>query len=127
LLCQLHAARPDRPLPASRGTLYRDFIELLRQRQQAPGHSGVRSQASRSLEPYGNHALARVEHVLDRLPQLIEHLAAKQHAGDTRHAVDILAAQPDAATPSNVPEAAWRNFLEASLRRSGLVSVSAGE
>ncbi|MFD0501884.1 NACHT domain-containing protein [Streptomyces chiangmaiensis] len=123
MLCQLHAAAPHGSLPASRGEIYRDFIALLHERQHA-----------RSLAPdptglgrYGPGALAQAEHTLDHLHDVIAHLAAERHRGRTVSAIQIVEALPQAQRPQRVPVEAWRTFLHASLRGSGLLTDRAGD
>ena len=119
LLCQLHAAAPDQPLPASRGQIYQDFITLLHKRQYAaPRQLG--------LERYGSSATDQADRVLDHLPDLIDQLAAERRAGNTRPAVTIVESQPETARPPRVPPDEWQAFLGTCLRQSGLLTVSAG-
>lgn len=127
ILCQLHAVAPDRPLPASRGQIYSDFISLLYKRQHAVGASGVREQARVTLQRYGDDALARTEGVLDRLPDVIARLAAGRYAGDTRPTMAVVMAQAETSRPPGVPHDEWHAVLKSALQRSGLMTVHAGE
>ncbi|RKN36779.1 NACHT domain-containing protein [Streptomyces hoynatensis] len=112
MLCQLHAADPSRPLPQSRGKLYGDFIGLLHRHQDTPGPAGARQEA---------------QHVLNHLHDLIAHLAAERHNGNNEPALDIVKSHPEAQGPPRIPEDQWREFLSTALRRSGLLTVRAGE
>ena len=123
MLCQLYTNHPGQPLPESRGEIYRDFVDLLYERQQ---DIGLHAQARAALEECGDAALAAAESTLGHLRELIEYLAAEQYAGNTTPAVDLLASQPGAARPEEVPEKKWSTFLEASLRGSGLLTLRDG-
>ncbi|MEV7520037.1 helix-turn-helix domain-containing protein [Streptomyces sp. NPDC091371] len=117
MLCQLHAAAPDRPLPAGRGQVYEEFIDLLTRHQHRAG-------PLRAAEATGE---AAAEAALDRLPDLIARLAAERHAGNERPALDILCEQPEARRPARVHEADWRAFLDTAARRSGLLVARGGD
>ncbi|MET9595642.1 helix-turn-helix domain-containing protein [Streptomyces sp. NPDC006516] len=127
MLCQVHAAAPDTPLPAGRGQIYRDFIDLLHKHQYADGPTGIRTQLCAGLERYGRNAVAKAEHTLDHLQDLIAHLAAERHRGNNSPVVTILESRPEAQRPSRVPADEWLAFLDTSLRRSGLFTIRAGE
>ncbi|WP_189746113.1 NACHT domain-containing protein [Streptomyces nojiriensis] len=114
MLCQLHAAAPEQPLPAGRGQVYRDFIELLHRHQRRAG------------SPH-TLPLAAAEDALDRLPGLIAHLAAERLAGSTTPALDFLCSGLEALRPPRVPEHDWRAFLETAARRSGLLVPRGGD
>ncbi|MGW1626291.1 helix-turn-helix domain-containing protein [Streptomyces sp. NPDC002172] len=127
ILCQLHAVAPDKPLPASRGQIYSDFISLLYKRQHAVGASGVREQARVMLQRYGGNALAYTEGALDRLPEVIARLAAGRYAGDTRPTMAVVMAQAETSCPPGVPHDEWQAVLKSALQRSGLMTMHAGE
>ncbi|MFF0094600.1 NACHT domain-containing protein, partial [Streptomyces canus] len=127
MLCQLHAAAPGQPLPAGRGRIYHDFIDLLHKHQYTSGPTGFRGRAYAGLERYGDRALAQAEQTLDCLHNLIAYLAAERYNGSSSRALDIMESQPQAARPPRVPHDEWRAFLSDCLRRSGLLSVRAGE
>ncbi|MFF2819358.1 helix-turn-helix domain-containing protein, partial [Kitasatospora cineracea] len=122
MLCQLQAAEPHQALPTTRGAVYDRFTHLLHQRQYAPS---TRAVLHAELHNYGPGATARVDDVLDHLPELIGHLAAARLAGDTRPALDILHDHPRALRPARVSEEEWDTFLTTALCRSGLIT-SAG-
>ncbi|MEV5887656.1 NACHT domain-containing protein [Streptomyces sp. NPDC052020] len=127
MLCQLYAARPDEPLPGSRGQLYRRFVELLHERQHTAGLTGIRPQTRAALERYGEGAVTRAHDVLDRLPDLLGQLAVKRSTADDQSALSFLAEQSLAQGPPGVPDNIWKSFLEACLRRSGLLTFRAGD
>jgi uncharacterized protein YjeT (DUF2065 family) len=124
MLCQLYTAHPDRPLQKSRGQIYKDFLELLDERQRA---SALRAQTRAALQECGDDALTAAEKSLTNLQDLIACLAAERRTGNIAPALDILASQPEAARPKRFPEAEWRTFLDEILRSSGLLTVHAGE
>lgn len=103
MLCQLYAARPDEPLPGSRGQLYRKFVELLHERQHTAGLTGIRHQTRAALERYGEGAVARAHDVLDRLPDLLGQLAVKRSTADDQSALSFLAEQSLAQGPQGFP------------------------
>ncbi|MFF5020237.1 helix-turn-helix domain-containing protein [Streptomyces sp. NPDC001165] len=127
MLCQLHAAAPEQPLPTTRGRIYRAFIALLHKRQYAPGPAGIRAQSCAGLERYGPSARDQVGRTLDHLHRLIAHLAAERHGGNTLPALTIVESHPEAQRPARVPADEWRTFLSTCLRRSGLLTTRAGE
>ncbi|MEU9085996.1 helix-turn-helix domain-containing protein [Streptomyces sp. NPDC048357] len=125
MLCQLHVDSPDRELPAGRGQIYRQFTDRLHERQCAAASPDTR-QRHAGLERHGPAVLDRAEHTLERLPELIGLLAAERRRDETVSAVSLLESQPAAQRPATVPPGEWRAFLEASLLRSGLLTVRAG-
>jgi transcriptional regulator with XRE-family HTH domain len=127
MLCQLLAVAPDKSLPSSRGQLYRNFMTLLHDQQHRPSPAGVRAHAYSGLEHYGPSTLATAESTLDHLHDLITHLAAERHSGNTLPAISIIESRPEARRPPRVTPDAWRAFLDAGLRRSGLVTIRAGK
>ncbi|MEU4089254.1 NACHT domain-containing protein [Streptomyces aureus] len=127
MLCQLHAAAPDRPLPKTRGRIYGDFITELHKRQHAPGPGGIRDQTCASLDRYGRNAEAQAGRTLDHLHQLIAHLAAERHSGNTLPAITIVESLPEAKHPTRIPPDEWRTFPGTCLSRSGLLTTRAGE
>ncbi|MGW9299496.1 helix-turn-helix domain-containing protein [Streptomyces cyaneofuscatus] len=121
MLCRLHAAAPDQPLPDSRGQTYRQFVTLLRKQQYAAGLPYAPAALCAGLERYGTTASGRAENVLDHLEDLISYVAAQRLAGDTRPALSILAPLPEIQVPARVPEDDWQAFLHNALCRSGLL------
>lgn len=127
ILCQLHAVAPDKPLPASRGQIYSDFISLLYKRQHTVGVSGFREQARATLHRYGSNALAHTERVLDHLPDVIARLADRRYAGDTRPTMTAVLTQAETSCPPGVPDDEWHAVIGSALQRSGLMTTHAGE
>jgi hypothetical protein len=128
MLCQLFAHNPDRELPASRGAIYRDFKDLLIDRLKAPGASGAYAQAEAAMERYGPQGINRAKHVIDKLPSLVGELAVQRHRGATGSTLGIITALPDAQVSDDIVGAAvWRAYLDATLRRSGLLVPRAGD
>ncbi|MFJ9752366.1 helix-turn-helix domain-containing protein [Streptomyces chartreusis] len=127
ILCQLHAVAPDKPLPASRGQIYSDFISLLYKRQHTVGASGFREQARATLHRYGSNALAHTERVLDHLPEVIARLADGRYAGDTRPTMTAVLSQAETSCPPGIPGDEWHAVIRSALQRSGLMTTYAGE
>ena len=128
MLCQLHAAAPDQPLPAGRGGIYDRFTALLHKRQHTGDASGSPSHLLAGVERYGPAAGAQAEIALDHLQDITGHLAAeRQQAGNTRPAVDIVLSHPHAKRPDRVPADDWIAFLSAALRGSGQLTAQAGD
>ncbi|MFD5476409.1 NACHT domain-containing protein [Streptomyces hawaiiensis] len=125
MLCQLHATHPDSPLPTSRGGVYRAFTDLLHERQHA-GSGGVRTQTRHLFDRYGSTALASAEAVLDRMPALIAQHAARGLVGHWSDPVAAIASDPAVRPAPHVSADVWRAFIEAGLRRSGLMTTRAG-
>ncbi|MER6113570.1 helix-turn-helix domain-containing protein [Streptomyces hirsutus] len=125
MLCQVYAADPGRRLPTGRSGLYERFIDLLYERQHAAGNSGARVQARAALCRYGEEAVSRAEHTLDRLPDMIVEVAADLRRGSRGSVLGLLAGHSDAARPKQVPHEVWEGFLDQSLRRSGLLTPRA--
>lgn len=127
MLCQVYAADPGRRLPTGRSGLYERFIDLLYERQHAAGNSGARVQARAALRRYGQEAVSRAEHTLDRLPDMIVEVAADLRRGSRGSVLGLLAGHPDTARPKLVPHEVWEGFLDQSLRRSGLLTPRSGD
>ncbi|MET8847970.1 HEAT repeat domain-containing protein [Amycolatopsis sp. NPDC004625] len=127
LLCQLHGANPDAPLPASRGEIYRKYVEQLMRRMQSADMSGIQAQVRTSLERYGDEALGEGWRTLERLPELISRSAAELQSGSLVSILDIVSGLPGAACPKRVPATVWREYLQSLLQRSGLVMLRSGE
>jgi hypothetical protein len=128
MLCQLFADNPDRELPGSRGAIYREFRDLLIRHLKAEGLSGAYAQAEAAMDRYGPQARNRAAHVLNQLPVLVGELAVQRHRGVTGRTLGIIAALPDAQVSDDiVPEADWHAYLDATLRRSGLLVPRAGD
>ncbi|MFE7445884.1 helix-turn-helix domain-containing protein [Streptomyces chartreusis] len=127
MLCQLHAAVPDRPLPSNRSQIYRDFIALLHKRQHTLSPAGIQPQQRAGVERYGLDAREGIERVLDHLHDLISRLAAERRSGNTSPALDIVELQPEARCPKRVPPDEWRAFLNSCLLGSGLLTDRAGK
>ncbi|WP_158754768.1 NACHT domain-containing protein [Streptomyces sp. NRRL F-2580] len=125
MLCQLHVDSPGRELPTSRGMIFQQFTERLHERQCAAASPDSRQRYA-GLERHGPAVLGRAEHTLEKLPELIGLLAAERRRDETVSAVDLVESQPAAQRPATVPSGEWRTFLEASLLRSGLLTVRAG-
>ncbi|GAA2244387.1 serine protease [Streptomyces indiaensis] len=124
MLCQLYSTNPKRILPDNRGQIYKDFINLLYKRQRT---AGLRAQTQATLQECGQEALDAAEKTLKELQNLIASLAAERRFGNTTSALDLMASQRDAKRPERVPEAEWTQFLEESLRSSGLLTIREGE
>ncbi|MCR6482771.1 HEAT repeat domain-containing protein [Amycolatopsis sp. OK19-0408] len=127
LLCQLHGANPDAPLPASRGEIYRKYVEQLTRRMQSADMSGIQAQVRAGLERYGDEALGEGWRTLERLPELISWSAAEMHGGCSASILDIFSGLPGAACPKRVPAGVWREYLQSLLLRSGLIILRSGE
>ncbi|MFB7532069.1 NACHT domain-containing protein [Streptomyces sp. NPDC056178] len=124
MVCQLFADRPDEPLPASRGAIYRRFADLLqaRQYQYTP-----EKQAARALETYGRAARKQARKIIADLPRLVRCLAHQRSSGNTDSALRILAWHPNVQRPEAVPRSEWEEFLTSCLRGSGVLTPHAGD
>ena len=127
MLCQLYAAAPEDPLPEYRSGIYRRFVDLLHANQYAVTFPRSSDPVGTGLERYGAGALEHAERTLDHLQELVARLAALQFSGDHRPPGEILAEQAQATRPPRVPPAEWRDFLDAALRRTGLLAERLGE
>ncbi len=128
MLCQLHTAAPDQPLPAGRGEIYDRFTTLLHQHQHAANTSGSPSRLLAGVDRYGPAAAAQAETTLNHLHDITGHLAAeRQQARSTRPAVDIVQSHPSAKRPDRVPADDWNVFLSTTLRGSGQLTAQAGD
>ncbi|WP_329402800.1 hypothetical protein OG523_01105 [Streptomyces virginiae] len=127
MLCQLHAAAPQQPLPVGRGQLYRDFSELLHRHQHLVGAPDALSRTAAGLPPYRAGALTAAEEVLGQLPAL----AGEALVGlDRREAAEVfhLLASERARFPVMSPfaqsvrvDAAWRLSKLGDPRASALL------
>jgi hypothetical protein len=121
LICSLYAASPGRELPDSRGEIYQDFTTLLFSWLHFDTPSATRDLVLSGLKE--TWASEQAQQTLAALPKLIGYFAAQRHAGDTRPALEIITAQPDARCPDRLPEEDWKSFLDAALRRSNVVTA----
>jgi hypothetical protein len=126
MLCQLHAADPDSPLPTNRGRIYRDFVTLLHKAEPAATRPAARYPG---LERYGPTVHARAEAVLAGLSGVIDHLAVQRHRGVGLPTREVVRGAPGgiAATPDDVRPDDWDVFLNAVLRRTGLLVAQVGD
>ncbi|WP_329580912.1 NACHT domain-containing protein [Streptomyces sp. NBC_01361] len=122
MLCQLHAATPEQPLPTGRAGIYRRFIALLHARQYSPRTTNAAAELCAGLARYGPAVLESANRVLDRLPDLIGFLAVERHHGNGQPTLDIVKRPSYTQVPRRVPEGDWRAFLDTALRRSGLLT-----
>jgi HEAT repeat protein len=127
MLCQLFAANPDGALPAGRAGAYREFVDLLRQRQYEDNASGVYAQMHTLLGPYGPAATGPAGEVLVTALDLIARLALHRQERREGLAVDLLARWTRDNQPRHVPEKRWRAFLRETLRSSGLLTQRADD
>ncbi|MFF5143242.1 trypsin-like serine protease [Streptomyces sp. NPDC013157] len=121
MLCQLRAEHPGEPLPRGRGEIYRNFVELLHERQYA---AGAVAQARAAMSQYGSEAEAGAERTVESLQALLAHLAHQLLLTDhpDRPALDIVRHHPSAKRPAAVPERRWRDFLASVLCGTGLLT-----
>ncbi|GGS83268.1 hypothetical protein GCM10010176_028500 [Nonomuraea spiralis] len=110
VLCQLHAAGPDRTLPRDRYGIYQNFELLLRQRLTDP----------------------QVPELPDAILAALGRFAARRHH---RHGIDDVPARDllvevlrdtDGLRPPGLPPLDWTARREHLLRRTGLVSARGG-
>ncbi|MET9468043.1 HEAT repeat domain-containing protein [Streptomyces sp. NPDC006544] len=128
MLCQLHAAAPEQPLPAGRAGIYDSFTTLLHKRHYTADASGSPSRLLAGVDRYGPAASAQAEIILDQLEDITGHLAAeRQQAENSRPAVDIVQSHPSAKRPDRVPADDWNAFLSTALRGSGQLIAQAGD
>ncbi|MFF8726290.1 trypsin-like peptidase domain-containing protein [Streptomyces sp. NPDC015171] len=125
ILCVLHCAAPEAPMPVSRSDAYRRFVAALLERQQAAGLSGIQEQTRQALERFGADALKQARSTIDHFHAIVSDIAARQKGEVTtdpdadRRVLARIEASAYAA-PSTVPEETWHRFLGDLLRRSGL-------
>jgi len=126
MLCQLHAARPDEPLPATRGAVYRQFAELLCRRLRDAGPDGIRAQHRAMVERWSSDVLVSAEDLLTRLPELLARHAAAHHAQrvgslhirNSLHPGFSAAVEP----PPGVRKTEWQHWVGEVLKSSGLLT-----
>ncbi|MGW1209949.1 NACHT domain-containing protein [Streptomyces sp. NPDC002499] len=102
MLCQVYAENPRQALPESRGALYDRFLLLLREHHDSAGSGGLGAQTVAYMASRREVVQRAANHVAEKLPDLLEHLAATRQAGSTALALDIVAAHPDACLSSDV-------------------------
>ncbi|MER7180754.1 trypsin-like peptidase domain-containing protein [Streptomyces hyaluromycini] len=121
MLCQLRAEHPGEPLPRGRGEIYRNFVELLHERQYA---AGAVAQARAAMSQYGSDAEAGAERTVQGLQSMLAHAA--HHLLFTDHpdrpVLDIVDDHPSAKRPTGVPERRWHDFLASALCGTGLLT-----
>ncbi|AVT39642.1 hypothetical protein C6W10_27975 [Plantactinospora sp. BB1] len=127
MLCQLFVANPDRRLPPGRSRIFRDFVDLLRDRHYSDADGGVRYQLRRALQRYGADAEQAGEGLIAIGDTLIGRLAADRLDGDTTLALDKLEQWTVTLRGNSVPETVWRELLGDYLRGSGVVVARADD
>lgn len=123
MLCQLFAAAPEHELPDSRGAIYQEFTSWLFKRLNTPGLSGAWTQADSMFAGYSPQVRQQARQVIAELPVLIGYLAAERRTGNTSHAASLIASQPAAQAPQGPAADEWLGYLDAILRRSGLLAA----
>lgn len=129
MLCQLKATAPGRPLPDSRGAIYREFVERLQQRLAAKGIQGAAAQVEAMMARYGSDTRMHAEGVVARTQRLLARWAAARRIGETRPVLDFVLDQAEARRPDNdtLTTSAWQDFVDGVLRRAGVLDERAGE
>ncbi len=126
MLSQVYATSPGEELPEGRTALYARFVHLLTEHHNTHGPGGLRAQITTEMSRHADpDVLPAALRVLGELPTLLGHLAAERQAGNTGPAPDIIASA--APPPRHFDPVQWRSFLITVLRRSGLLTLLAGE
>ncbi|MGW2041824.1 NACHT domain-containing protein [Streptomyces virginiae] len=126
MLCQLYLTDPDRFPPNGRSAVYEEFVTQLRRGDRAKDISDGQQQAVDALGRNGGLAAEQwAMAVIERLPQLIEHLAyVRIRQNESTAAVDVLPRLGDEAVaccPTGVSHGDRQAFLRELLRHSSLV------
>lgn len=117
MLCQLLEANPHQVVADSRGRIFRQFTDLLQERQF---QGGLLERAEEALRPYGPQLAAAT---IGDLPQLMEQLALEHLSGGPGLAAQKL----DRLRPAPVPETVWNAVTRDLMRSTGLVTERAGQ
>ncbi|MFF0204637.1 NACHT domain-containing protein [Streptomyces sp. NPDC005017] len=117
MLCLLYGADPQRSAARSRGQLYRQFLDLLHERQF---QGGLRKRVHAALEHVGGDLADRT---IETLPRLVEALVWEHLSG----VPGLVAGMVKRLKPGLVQEAVWDEVTRDLLCSTGLVSLRAGE
>lgn len=126
MLCQVFAADPARPLPNSRGHLYREFVSLLREHASPHRAAALRAECE-SLARYSQAAREAAESVASRVDVLSASIAYELCHGLDVPVVVLAAALTEADRPAEVPDLRWQAFLSAALRADGVLAAQADD
>lgn len=117
MLCQVIDANPDQEIADSRGQLYRQFTDLLQDRQF---QGGLFDRAEEALKQYGP---GLADDTIRALPRMMEQFATEHLSGRTGMVNLALRNQ----RPEPVPETVWDAVSRDLVRSTGLVTEQAGE
>ncbi|MGW5657496.1 NACHT domain-containing protein [Streptomyces humi] len=118
MLCQVIDVNPDQEIADSRGQLYRQFTDLLQDRQF---QGGLVDRVEEALKPYGGADLAA--DTIRALPRMMEQFATEHLSGRTGMANRTLMKQ----RREPIPETVWDAVSRDLVRSTGLVTEQAGE
>ncbi|MFZ4178947.1 NACHT domain-containing protein, partial [Streptomyces griseoincarnatus] len=127
MLCQLHLAQPDRPLPAGRTAVYDAFTDLLYENNHSKQVAASHEEAIENLVQDLQSPRARQEaseaaqQVHQRLPELIDYLAHQWLTGHQAPVTAVLASHEAIRRPGKVRPERWNAFLEDLLHHTGLL------
>ncbi|MER6571641.1 NACHT domain-containing protein [Streptomyces sp. NPDC001093] len=127
MLCQLHLAKPERPLPDGRTAAYKEFTDLLYEtnasKHVADSHEKAIKHLVESLQSprARKEADAAARHVHERLLELIDYLAYRRLSDHATSVAEALASHEAVRRPGKVRPERWEAFLENLLRHTGLL------
>jgi hypothetical protein len=123
MLCQLFATAMDQDLPDSRGAIYQEFTDRLFKRLNTPGASGAWTQSDAAFAGYSPQVREQARQVIVDLPELVGYLASERHRNYSGKAIDLISSHPAAQAPPGPSGHEWLGYLDALLRRSGLLAA----
>ncbi|MER5587345.1 NACHT domain-containing protein [Streptomyces asoensis] len=127
VLCQLHLAWPERPLPVGRTAVYDAFTDLLYENNHSKQVAASHEEAIENLVQALQSPQARQEadqaarQVHQRLPELIDYLAHQWLTGHQAPVPAVLASHEAVRRPGKVRPERWNAFLEDLLHHTGLL------
>ncbi|MFF0706436.1 NACHT domain-containing protein [Streptomyces tendae] len=127
MLCQLHLAQPERPLPAGRTAVYDAFTDLLYENNHSKRVAASHEKAIENLVHSLQSPRARQEadkaarQVHQHLPELVDYLAHQWLIGNETAVSEVLASHEAVRRPDKVRAEQWDAFLEDLLRHTGLL------
>ncbi|MEV4460985.1 hypothetical protein [Microbispora sp. NPDC049633] len=127
ILCQLHAANPNYPLPRGRYGAYQRFYDLLKDRFYDCSPAGINSQLASQLNRYGSQARNAISDLPGAILDVLGSLALRLQHERVSGSLELVKKYVSHLRPRDMPASRWESLMAQVLRRTGLVVVRGEE